>query len=218
MQNGSHVDGPFFDSPLCHGQDLNFHYVVTNTNEGHNLLTASLGAQPQLWANVVLIGPDGTRLWETGYTDTCGDVANIHSVDVREHRLPYDFQLFNLQTMFLIQGATGTDREFYLPVNLDTDQIPFIRPGVQPIPNINHPPTIRMESRSLAPLGSRDVVYHIPGNMIRQPGTYRLAFRLRSRSEPMYLMRFVGATPEMERAENEWMVDLHPATVEFIVR
>ena len=61
-------------------QDLNFHYVVTNTNEGHNLLTASLGAQPQLWANVVLIGPDGRRLWETGYLDSLGDLANIHSV------------------------------------------------------------------------------------------------------------------------------------------
>jgi len=48
MENGSHVDGPYFDSKLCRGEDLNFHYVVTNTNEGHNLLTASLGAQPHV--------------------------------------------------------------------------------------------------------------------------------------------------------------------------
>ncbi len=218
MENGSHVDGPFFDSPLCRGQDLNFHYVVTNTNDGHNLLTASLGAQPQLWANVVLIGPGGQRLWETGYTDSCNDVANIHSVDVRQHRAPYDYQLFNLQTMFLIQGATGTDREFYVPVNLDTDQLPFIRPGVQPITTINHPPGIRMESHSLAPLGSRDASFHVPGQFLKQPGTYRVSFRLRSRSEPIYFMRFCDATAEMERAENEWMIDVHPATVEFIVR
>jgi hypothetical protein len=31
-------------------------------------------------------------------------------------------------------------------------------------------------------------------------------------------MRFVKATPEMERAMNEWMLDIHPATVEFDVR
>lgn len=217
MESGSHVDGPFFDSALCRGQDLNFHYVVTNTNEGHNLLTASLGAQPQLWANIVLIGPDGNRLWETGYLDSLGDVANIHSEDVRQHRLPYDFQLFNLQSMFLIQGATGTDREFYVPVNLDIDQLPFIRPGVQPITNINHPPGIRMESHSLAPLGSRDAVYHVPGKYLQQPGTYRLTFRMRSRSEPLYFMRFCGATEEMLRAEDEWMIDVHPMTVEFTV-
>jgi hypothetical protein len=119
--------------------------------------------------------------------------------------------------MFLIQGATGTDREFYVPVNIDTDQLPFIRPGVQPIPNINHPPGIRMESHSLPPLGSREARYHVPGKLIQQPGTYRISFRLRSRSEPMYFMRFCGATEEMMRAENEWMIDVHPMTVEFVV-
>ncbi len=218
MENGSHVDGPFFDSALGRGHDLKFHYVVTNKNDGHNLLTASLGAQPQLWANVVLIGPDGRRLWETGYTDSNNDVANIHSVDVRNHRIPYDKQLFNLQTMFLVQGATGTDREFYVPVNFDFDQLPFIRPGAQPITTLNHPPGIRMESRSLAPLGSRKAHYHVPGHLIQQPGKYRLAFRLRSRSEPTYFMRFCEATPEMERMENEWMIDIHPMSVEFEVR
>jgi hypothetical protein len=195
-----------------------FHYVVSNTNEGHNLLTASLGAQPQLWANIVLIGPDGRRLWETGYTDSVGDVASIHSVDVRNKRIPFDWQLFNLQSMFLITGAKGTDREFYVPVNLDIDQLPFIRPGTQPITVLNHPPLIRMESQSLAPLGSRRVPYRIPGECVQQPGTYRLAFRMRSRSEPIYFMQFCGATEEMQRSMNEWMVDVHPITVEFTVR
>jgi hypothetical protein len=218
MENGSRVEGPFFDSQLCRGQDIDLHYIVTNTNEGHNLLTASLGAQPQLWANVVLIGPDGTRLWETGYVDSAGDVANIHSYDVRNKILPYDWQLFNLQTMFLITGAKGTDREFYVPVNLDIDQLPFIRPGTQPISVLNHPPFIRMESQSLAATGSRKVPYRIPGELIRQPGRYRLSFRLRSRSEPIYFMRFCNATAEMERAMNEWMIDVHPMSVEFDVQ
>jgi hypothetical protein len=218
MENGSHVDGPFFDSPPCRGQDLKFHYVLTNTNEGHNLLTASLGAQPQLWANIVLIGPDGRRLWETGYTDSYGDLANIHSVDVRHRRVPFDWQLMNLQTMFLITGVKGTDREFFLPVNIDVDQLPFIRPGAQPISTINHPPFIRMESQSLAPLGSRRVPYKVPGELLRQPGSYRLTFRMRSRAEPPYFMRFCEATPDMLRSMNEWMVDVHPMTVEFYVR
>jgi Cytochrome c554 and c-prime len=217
MENGSHVEGPFFDGPLCRGQDLDFHYIITNTNEGHNLLTASLGAQPQFWANVVLIGPDGRRLWETGYTDSYGDLANIHSVDVRHKRVPFDWQLFNLQSMFLITGAKGTDREFYVPVNFDIDQLPFIRPGTQPISVINHPPFIRMESQSLAPLGARRIPYRIPGHLVQQPGQYRLSFRMRSRAEPIYFMRFCEATPEMERAMNEWMVDVHPMTIEFTV-
>ncbi len=218
MENGSHVDGPYFDTPLVRGQDLKFHYVMTNTNEGHNLPSGSLGAQPQLWANVVLIGPRGNRLWESGYTDRWGDVADIHSEDVRHKRIPYDWQLFNLQTMFLISGAKGTDREFFLPINFDIDQLPYLRPGAQPISVINHPPFIRMEGRSLAPLGSRRIPYRIPAELMCKPGNYRLSFRLRSRAEPIYFMRFVGSTTEMQRTMNEWMVNFHQSSVEFTVR
>ena len=218
MENGSHVDGPFFDKPLMRGKDLRFHYVVTNTNEGHNMPSGSLGAQPQLWANVVLIGPQGQRVWESGYTDRWGDVADIHSEDVRHKRIPYDWQLFNLQTMFLITGATGTDREFFMPVNVDFDQLPFLRPGAQPISVINHPPFIRMEGRSLAPLGSRRAPYRIPAELLTQPGRYRLSFRLRMRTQPIYFMRFCGATTEMQRAMNEGITDFHHSSYEFQVR
>lgn len=218
MENGSKVDGPFFGGTPTAGQDLKFEYLVANQNEGHNLPTASLGAQPQLWANVVLIAPDGRRVWESGYTDSNGDLCDIHSVDVRHGRIPFDKQLFNLQTMFLISGATGTDREFYLPVNLDIDQIAQLRPGALPITVLNHPPFIRMESRSLAPLGKKRVKYTVPAELLRQRGQYRLSFRLRNRTEPMYFMRLCKSTPEMLRAMTEGTLDIHPQSVEFYVR
>ena len=132
--------------------------------------------------------------------------------------VPYDWQLFNLQTMFLITGAKGTDREFFLPVNFDIDQLPFILPGAQPISVLNHPPFIRMESRSLAPLGSRKIPYKVPAHLVCEPWRYRLSFRLRSRAEPIYFMRFCGSTREMDRAMNEWMVDFHQTAVEFVVK
>lgn len=217
MENGSKVAGPFFRQSPAAGTDLKFEYVVANMNEGHNLPTASLGAQPQLWANVVLIGPDGRRLWETGYTDSNGDLCDIHSVDVRHGRIPFDKQLFNLQTMFLITGATGTDREFYLPVNLDFDQVAHLRPGNVPYTTQNHPPFIRMESRSLAPLGKKRVKYTVPAELMRQRGRYRLSFRMRNRTEPMYFMRLCKATPEMHRSMIEGTLDIHPQSVEFDV-
>ncbi|MDZ4658540.1 MAG: multiheme c-type cytochrome [Bythopirellula sp.] len=218
MENGSHIDGPFFDTPLTLGHDIKFHYVVSNTNEGHNMPSGSLGAQPQLWANVVLIGPRGQRLWESGYLDRWGDLADIHSEDVRNKRAPFDCQLFNLQTMFLITGAKGTDREFFLPVNVDFDQLPYLRPGAQPISVLNHPPFIRMEGRSLAPLGSRRAPYKIPAELLREPGCYRLTFRMRMRTEPMYFMRFCESTPEMMRTMQEWTLDFHESSFEFVIR
>lgn len=218
MSHSLRITGPYFKHSPARQQDLRLYYDVTNLNEGHNVLTASLGAQPQLWANVVLVGPDGRRLWESGYTDSDGDVCDIHSRDVQAGRAPFDHQLFNLQTMFLITGATGTDREMPLPVNVDIDQLPFLRPGAIPITTTNHPPFIRMESRSIAPLGTKRVHYKIPGRLIRQPGRYRLSFRMRNRIEPIWFMRFCDATDEMVRMMNEGILDVHPRSVEFWVR
>lgn len=218
MENGSRIDGPFFSNDPSAGDSLKFHYVVTNTDDGHNLPSGSLGAQPEIWLNVALIGPNGKNLWETGYVDGNGDMADLHSLEVASGKVKHDGQLFNLQTKFLTTNVKGTDREMYLPVNLDIDQIPFIRPAGQPTTVMNHPPFIRMEGRSIPPLANRKARYVVPGEFLTQKGKYKLAVRLRSRAEPIYFMRFVGSTKEMEKRMNEWMIDIHPYAVEFEVK
>ena len=123
-----------------------------------------------------------------------------------------------MQSKFLTTNLKGTDREMYLPINLDFDQLPFIRPGGTPVSLLNHPPNVRLEKRSIPPLGSRDAKYKVPGKLPSKAGTYRLAVRLRGRSEPIYFMDFVGATTDMKRAMNEWITDSHAYAVEFDVR
>ncbi|MGN6136711.1 MAG: multiheme c-type cytochrome [Aureliella sp.] len=215
LANGAVIDGPAITSSRRAGEDLHVQYVVRNQSDGHNLPTGSLGAQPQLWLNVVLTGPDGRWLWESGYLDGNGDLADQHSLQVRKGLIPPDHQLLNLQTKFLITGVKGTDREMYLPVNVDIDQLPFLRPGALPITVLNHPPFVRMEAHSVPALGARPANYRIPGHLVEQPGTYRLSVRLRSRMEPIYFMRFCTATPEMERRMLEQTLDVHPQAVEF---
>ncbi len=217
MENGSHLDGPFFKSDPAVGKPLKFNYKITNINPGHNMPSGSLGAQPEIWVNVALINPHGKTVWESGYTDSHGDMCDLHSRDVRTGKIADDRQLVNLQTKFLTTNVKGTDREMYLPVNFDIDQIPFIRPSGVPTSVLNHPPFIRMEGRSVPPLATRDANYSVPAELMREPGKYRLAIRLRSRAEPIYFMDFVEATKEMDRAMNEWMIDIHPYTVEFQV-
>ncbi|MGH9420512.1 MAG: multiheme c-type cytochrome, partial [Thermoanaerobaculia bacterium] len=82
MESASRLDGPYFDSRLAAGQSLSFHYKLTNLNKGHNLPSGSLGAQPELWLNVALIDPDGKRVWESGYVDKDGDLADLQSKEV----------------------------------------------------------------------------------------------------------------------------------------
>lgn len=218
MENGAKVEGPYFANPPRAGSPLKFHYKVTNTNLGHNMPSGSLGAQPQLWLNVVLIGPRGDRLWESGYLDSIGDLADLHSDDVLNRRVPLDTQLFNLQTKFLTTNVKGTDREMYLPVPFDGDQLPFIRPDARPNTVMNHPAFIRMEGHSIAATGSRDAKYKIPAQLMQEPGIYRLSVRMRSRAEPIYFMKFVKATPEMIRSMNEGILDVHTFSKTFEVR
>ena len=218
MENGSRIDGPFFDGQPTAGESLSFHYTLSNTDEGHNLPSGSLGAQPEIWFNVALTDPDGKRVWESGYVDSNGDFADIHSRDVVAGKIELDDQLVNLQTKFLTTNVKGTDREMYLPVNFDIDQRPFLRPINVPTSVLNHPPFVRMEGRSLPPLSSRDAKYTVPASLMKKKGKYKLSARLRSRAEPIYFMRFVGATSEMEQSMNQWMLDIHPFTVEFEVK
>ena len=58
----------------------------------------------------------------------------------------------------------------------------------------------------------------VPGKLITKPGKYTLQSRFRSRAEPIYFMKFVGATVDMEQSINEWMIDIHPYAAEFEIR
>ncbi|HYN22858.1 MAG TPA: multiheme c-type cytochrome [Thermoanaerobaculia bacterium] len=218
LEIAAQLDGPFFKGRPEVGKTFSFDYKISNRNKGHNLPSGSLGAQPELWLNVSLIDPDGKRIWESGYVDSDGDVADFQSWDVQNGKIPHDDQLVSMQAKFITTNVKGTDREMYLPINLDFDQLPFIRPGGTPVSLLNHPPFARMEKRSIPPLGSRLAKYKVPGKLLTKPGTYRLAARLRARTEPIYFMKFVGATNDMIRSENYWADNIHPYAVEFEVR
>jgi hypothetical protein len=218
MENSSHIDGPEIESTPTVGKDLAFSYRIKNVNTGHNLPSGSLGAQPQLWVNVALVDPDGNNVWESGYVDSNGDIADLHSLDVAAGRIKTDQQLVHFQTKFLTTNVKGTEREMYLPVNFDIDPLPHLRPPQIPTSVLNHPPLVRMENRSLAPLGEKKASYKVPGNLITKPGKYSLAFRMRSRAEPIYFMRFVGSTKEMEQSMNERIMNFHAFAVELDVK
>lgn len=218
MENSSFIDGPMIAGTPRVGSDLAFTYKIKNVNTGHNLPSGSLGAQPQLWVNVALVDPDGNNVWESGYVDSNGDIADLHSLDVAAGRIKTDQQLVHFQTKFLTTNVKGTDREMYLPVNFDIDPLPHLRPPAIPTTVLNHPPLVRMENRSLTPLGEKQASYQVPGNLITKPGKYKLAFRMRSRAEPIYFMRFVGSTKEMEQSMNERIMNFHAFAVDVDVK
>ena len=106
----------------------------------------------------------------------------MNSSEVALGNIRRDKDLFNLQTKFLINNIRGTDREVALPLNYSLDQLIFLRPGAVPNSVLNHPPLIRMEAHSIAPLDSRLAKYSIPATAMSKRGPYRLSVRMRSRT------------------------------------
>src|SRR5690606_18088562 len=145
MENGTRVKGPYSAGTPKVGRALAFSYKIKNLNSGHNLPSWSLGAPPQLWVNVALVDTDGRNIWEPGYVESNGDVADLHSLDVGAGKIKADNQLVNFQAKFITTNIKGTDREMYLPVNLDVDPLPHLRPPQVPTTVLNHPPLVRME-------------------------------------------------------------------------
>jgi hypothetical protein len=41
---------------------------------------------------------------------------------------------------------------------------------------------------------------------------------MRSRAEPIYFMKFIGASEDMQRSMNERMVDIHTTAFSFEIR
>ena len=204
--------------------------MVTGTvwvaNEGSGSLTAIDAGRNEVVTTLtgingphnLQVSPDGRNVWESGYIDSNGDMADLHSLDVAAGRIKKDQQLVHFQTKFLTTNVKGTDREMYLPVNFDIDPLPHLRPPGVPTTVLNHPPLVRMENHSLPPLGERVAKYKVPGKLITKPGKYRLAFRMRSRAEPIYFMRFVGSTKDMEQSMNERIMNFHAFAVEVEVK
>ncbi len=233
MEHSLQIKGPFhqegllaFNKPVrplrTHqvGETLKLYYNVTNSNEGHHTPSNSLGAQPQVWMNVVLVDPDGQRIWESGDGDKFGGLRTKWSSEVQNGTVAHDDQLWNLQTVFLYTGFKGPDREWFVPVNVSfglNGVLPQARPGAQPTTLINGAPFVRMEIRALAPNETRPAKYSIPGHLFKKRGKYKLASRLRYRAEPISFMKWIGATPEMIMRLNQGMVDINPYTIEFRV-
>ena len=90
-------------------------------------------------------------------------------------------------------------------------------PAPQPVTVMNHPPGVRMEARSIPPLGQKKASYKVPAKLLEEPGEYTLSVRLRYRAEPIYFMLFVGATQDMIQDMNAGIVNIHPYSVSFTV-
>ena len=122
MENGSHIDGPFFDSPPTSARRCASTTAIHNTNPGHNLPSGSLGAQPRDVGQRRADRSERQARLGVGLRRQPRRHGGHPLARRAAGKSPVRRQFFNLQTKFLTTNVKGTDREMYLPVNFDIDR------------------------------------------------------------------------------------------------
>ncbi len=140
------------------GDDLDISVTVKNKMSGH-AFPAGFSAERQVWLAVTFRDDKGRIVYQSGDLDSNGDLRDNKSMDVLQGKVPYDHDLFNLQTKFQLQTVAGTERPDHFPVARDVDNFAFSRPAPFLSASFNGPTQSRQQKNSLLPLQSRSKDY-----------------------------------------------------------
>jgi hypothetical protein len=106
--------------------------------------------------------------------------------------MPFDEQLFSLQSKFITRNLRGGEREQVLAVDYSIDPLPFIRPETRSHILTARTTSARKQARVLPPLSSRWAEYHVDGGLLGGEGPYTVRVRMISQMVPVNLMREIS--------------------------
>ncbi len=161
------------------GKTVKIRVRVQSLVAGHNLPTG-FTAERQLWVQIRVWDDQGQVVFQSGDLDPNGDLRDEHSYFVQTGKLPYDRQLLNFQSKFIVLSVRGTERSVVLSVNRDLGPLNILRPAVGLSQAQGRPITFRVAKASLPPLGTREHTYrfHLPKRKINMLHIHaRLCFR-----------------------------------------
>jgi hypothetical protein len=151
---------------------------------------------------------------ESGDRDPNGDVRDLHSLFVHHNakktdhwletaswkarrgmsilpedtRWRQDYQLFSLQSKFLVRNQHGGEREQVLAVNYSVNPLPYIRPDTFPGILRARPAGIRKQAVLIPPNGKRIAKYKVSGKALTGAVPYTANLRFITQMVPVNLI------------------------------
>ena len=180
------------ESRIEHADDTSIRLAiqVKNGTDGHPVPT-SLDAERPVWLHVRVTDRHGRLVMESGDLDPNGDVQDRHSAYVRNHELPLDPQLFNLQSRFITRNIRGGEREDVLTVPFSLGPLPFVRPAQRATVLLGRSLSMRKHKHNIAPLGERWAVYRVVGQELDKHSPYRVEITLNAGMVPVSLINAI---------------------------
>jgi nitrate/TMAO reductase-like tetraheme cytochrome c subunit len=172
-------------------QGLDFKVEVANATDGHGTPTG-FDAERLVFLQVTVSDAAGKVVFVSGDRDPNGDVRDIHSAYVHNWELPFDKQLFSLQSKFITRNLRGGEREQVLAVDYSLDPLPFIRPETRSHILAARTTSARKQARVLPPLSSRWAEYHVDSSQLTGSAPYTVRVKMISQMVPVNLMREIS--------------------------
>ncbi len=173
---------------------IDFSIEVKNLTGGHNVPTG-FTAEREVWLDVTVTDPAGKAIFRSGDRDPNGDLRDAHSEWVRAGKMPFDSQLFNLQTEPMVRNLRGTEQPAVLPIPFPQTALTYIRPSTFSQILLGRPTGARNQKHSIEPLGYRIADYSVDGDLLTGKGTYKVTAKLMSQAVPINLVlaiQYVG--------------------------
>jgi len=180
-----------FDIVKNDAKGLDFKVEVANATDGHGTPTG-FDAERLVFLQVSVKDAAGKVVFVSGDRDPNGDVRDIHSEYVHNWELPFDDQLFSLQSKFIVRNARGGEKEQILAVSYSLDPLPYVRPETRSFVLQARTFSARKQARLLPPLSSRWAEYHVDASQLTGRAPYRVHVSMISQMVPVNLMQEIS--------------------------
>lgn len=170
---------------------VRFRVAIANGTDGHPAPTG-FDAERLVWLHVTVKDKTGAVVYESGDLDPNGDVRDLHSTYVHNHRLPLDEDLLSLQSRFVLRNVRGGERERVLAVNRSASPLPFVRPARRSNILTGQPAGGRKHRQSISPGGKRWGKYEFTGDDLAGAGPYTIDVELKAAMVPVNLIHAIA--------------------------
>ncbi|HZZ17731.1 MAG TPA: multiheme c-type cytochrome [Opitutaceae bacterium] len=180
-----------FDVVKDDSRGLDFKIEVANATDGHGTPTG-FDAERLVFLQVTITDSTGKVVFQSGDRDPNGDVRDVHSAYVHNWEMPFDDQLFSLQSKFITRNLRGGEREQVIAVDYSLDPLPYVRPETRSHVLAARTTSARKQARLLPPLSSRWAEYHVDADRLGGAAPYKVQVKMISQMVPVNLMRDIS--------------------------
>ena len=167
---------------------LRFSLEVSNLTEGHYVPT-SFDIKRTVFLQVTVTDSSGNVVYRSGDRDPHGNLRDAESRYVAAGVLPYDDDLFNLQSKTYVAVIRGPRRAQNLAPPLSLTALPMVRPDARPTLLYGRTRGSR-KHRTAIPAGQiRTATYHVPADRLRPGEAYDIEAKLIFQPVPVNLVQ-----------------------------